>query len=255
MTLHFLQLLPDGAALARFAHSRGLPDHDPGYVLHRALRGAFGAMAPQPFRLLEAPGRPARLLGYGSADAAVLCHALALAEPDLDRVFPPERIDSKPMPAWLGPGNVLSFEARLCPLVRTMTADRRRHRELDAFLHRALATPDEPLAREVVYTDWLAQKLAGGADLLAARMTAFTLAPLVRRAHASPNNRTPTLDGPARRLLSPERRGAARRPDIVLAGTLRIADPDQFMSLLARGVGRHRAFGYGMLLLRPTGAG
>ena len=166
-------------------------------------------------------------LGYGSADAAVLCHALALAEPDLDRVFPPERIDSKPMPAWLGPGTVLSFEARLCPLVRTKTADRRRHRELDAFLHRALATPDEPLAREVVYTDWLAQKLAGGADLLAARMTAFTLAPLVRRAHASPNNRTPTRDGPARRLLSPERRGAARRPDIVLAGTLRVADPDQ----------------------------
>lgn len=256
MSLHLVQLFPDGAALARFAHGRGLPEHDQGYILHRALRDAFGSTAPQPFRLLEPPSGPARLLGYGQADAATLRDALHLAEPDLHRVFPGDRIDSKPMPAHLAAGTALGFEARLCPLVRTMTEDRSRPRELDAFLHRALAAPDEPLDREPVYAGWLARKLEeGGAELLAARMTAFALAPLVRRSHASPAGRTPTRDGPARRLLSPERRGAARRPDVVLAGTLRVADPDRFMPLLARGIGRHRAFGYGMLLLRPAGAG
>jgi CRISPR system Cascade subunit CasE len=30
-----------------------------------------------------------------------------------------------------------------------------------------------------------------------------------------------------------------------------VVDADKFAALLARGVGRHRAFGYGMLLLSP----
>jgi len=41
-------------------------------------------------------------------------------------------------------------------------------------------------------------------------------------------------------------------PDVVLAGQLRVTDPQAFAQLLAKGVGRHRAFGFGLLLLRPT---
>jgi len=33
-----------------------------------------------------------------------------------------------------------------------------------------------------------------------------------------------------------------------------VRDPTGFAALLARGVGRHRAFGFGMLLLRPPAA-
>jgi CRISPR system Cascade subunit CasE len=40
-------------------------------------------------------------------------------------------------------------------------------------------------------------------------------------------------------------------PDAVVHGTLTITDPTAFAALLARGVGRHRSYGYGMLLLRP----
>jgi CRISPR system Cascade subunit CasE len=39
-----------------------------------------------------------------------------------------------------------------------------------------------------------------------------------------------------------------------MEGTIEILDSAAFVRLLARGVGRHAAFGYGMLLLRP-GAG
>ena len=42
-------------------------------------------------------------------------------------------------------------------------------------------------------------------------------------------------------------------PDVVLSGQLRIAQATAFAHLVARGVGRHRAFGFGMLLLRPAG--
>ena len=40
-------------------------------------------------------------------------------------------------------------------------------------------------------------------------------------------------------------------PDATLQGTLAVVDSGAFQALLARGVGRHRAFGFGMLLLRP----
>jgi CRISPR system Cascade subunit CasE len=41
----------------------------------------------------------------------------------------------------------------------------------------------------------------------------------------------------------------ARRVALV-TGTLRVGDAEAFRALLARGLGRHRAFGFGMLLLR-----
>jgi CRISPR system Cascade subunit CasE len=44
-------------------------------------------------------------------------------------------------------------------------------------------------------------------------------------------------------------------PDAVVHGTLTITDPVAFAGLLARGVGRHRSYGYGMLLLRPPQRG
>ena len=61
------------------------------------------------------------------------------------------------------------------------------------------------------------------------------------------------------RMLRAEirRRNAGRRlvtlegPDTTFSGVLRVTDTDAFGALLARGVGRHRAFGYGMVLLRP----
>ncbi len=254
MTLHLVQLLPDSPALARFGHARGLPDEDRGYLVHRALRDAFGATAPQPFLMLEAPDRPPRVLGYASADAAALREVLSLAEPLLDRVFPD--IDSKAMPlAQFAAGASFGFETRVCPLVRTKATGRDGQREVDAFLHRAHALPDEPLARETVYADWLRAKLlAGGAELVSGRMTAFRLAPLVRRSHASPQGHGTAAEGAPRRLLSAESRGASRRPDVTFRGTMRITDADRFAALLARGVGRHRAFGFGMLLLRPARA-
>ena len=41
-------------------------------------------------------------------------------------------------------------------------------------------------------------------------------------------------------------------PDVTLQGDLAVADPEAFTRLLRRGVGHHKAYGYGMLLLRPA---
>lgn len=60
-------------------------------------------------------------------------------------------------------------------------------------------------------------------------------------------------------LRRPVQPGAGRAhvesegPDATLRGCLRIEDGAGFAALLGRGVGRHRAFGFGMLLLTPPG--
>jgi len=87
--------------------------------------------------------------------------------------------------------------------------------------------------RESVYLDWLGERLARAAVLErdACRLASF--------------RRTRTIRGAARRKPS-------ERPDAVLHGVLRVVDAAAFGDLLQRGVGRHRAYGYGMLLLRPA---
>ena len=52
--------------------------------------------------------------------------------------------------------------------------------------------------------------------------------------------------------------GGPEGPDAILHGTFAVADEETFAGVLRNGVGRHRAYGYGMLLLRrrtrPFGA-
>ena len=70
------------------------------------------------------------------------------------------------------------------------------------------------------------------------------------------------LDVQRTKLVSFQRTRAIRKlharysegPDAVMRGILTITDAEAFFNLLTRGVGRHRAFGYGMLLLRPARA-
>jgi CRISPR system Cascade subunit CasE len=261
MTLHLVQLEPRAPQLARLALDAGLPHADPGYLWHFALRQAFGASAPQPFRILEPePDGPLqrrrlRILGYAKVDAAGLRDVARQASDAARAVFPPERIEHKAMPDRFARGRRLAFSVRACAIVRTRSRDGSRRRELDVFVHQASIDPHGPKPdRGEVYGNWLAERLdAGGAQLVEARLAGFRLGPLVRRSHASTSGRTATMDGAPRRLLALGSRGAARRPDATLDGTLEVTDPDRFAALLARGVGRHRAFGFGMLLLRPAG--
>ena len=44
-----------------------------------------------------------------------------------------------------------------------------------------------------------------------------------------------------------------QRPQALFVAEAAIAQPQRFGELLARGIGRHRAFGFGMVLLAPAG--
>jgi CRISPR system Cascade subunit CasE len=89
--------------------------------------------------------------------------------------------------------------------------------------------------REEAYLDWFAKRLAGSAVPENAGLRRFQRTRTHRSSHGEPGRKS--VEG----------------PDAVLAGTLTVADPAAFATLLARGVGRHAAFGFGMLLLSPPG--
>ena len=69
------------------------------------------------------------------------------------------------------------------------------------------------------------------------RLSGFRLAKQVRQTQSRDGKRTTST------LV---------RPQALLEGYLTVQEPDEFTSLLKRGIGRHRAFGYGMILLRPA---
>jgi CRISPR system Cascade subunit CasE len=239
MTLHMLQLVPDLAGLTRWAEARGLLDRrredDFGYALHAVLQAAFGTLAPAPFALLRQP--TPRLLAYGAEDAAALRdHMLSFAEPDVAGLIGLPTLASKPMPDLFTVGRRLGFSLRARPTIRTdRDGDRTKVRERDAFLAAIEGTePNAGVSRGEVYQAWLSARLAaGGAAAEHVVLDGFRRSVTLRRDRA---RRLHALEG----------------PDAQFSGVLRVTDPAAFAGLLARGVGRHGAFGYGMLLLKPA---
>lgn len=249
MSLHLVKMRPDRVALTRWGHRAGviLRGGDPGYALHAALAGAFGDRAPRPFRLVEKPGDTV-LYGYaGETAASLVGYAQAVADPELMAILGIDDALSKEMPANWRTGDRFGFEVRVRPVVRQdKPGDPKHARERDAFQAAAEATDTRPaegrtpaemagLTRQGVYADWLAARFGDAcrvADPPGARLATFHRTRVARR--------------DAKRDLC-----ESEGPDAVFDGVLDVADPAAFATLLARGVGRHCAFGFGMLLLRP----
>ena len=222
----------------RWMGSRRLQDAD--HAMHCLLTECFGELAPKPFRAIFPRGAAkGTLYGYTTADADALRDAAgAFACPLQSQIIPAGSLDGKSMPAEWKAGQRLGFEVRIRPIVRrTRKAYSRPGKEYDAFQLEADGYPkgEMPRSREQVYTDWLACRFdtRGGAKLESATMQSF------------------------QRIRAYRKRNAARYtegPDALMRGELTITDGAAFAGLLKMGVGRHRAYGYGMLLLRPAGS-
>ena len=221
----------------RWMGMRRLQDAD--HAMHCLLTESFGELAPRPFRLIMPRGHDRGVL-YGYArveDNALRDAAGAYADPSQVRILAADRIASKPMPSAWRSGKRLGFETRIRPIVRrSRNADCRPGKECDAFALEASRYPEGemPYSREAVYADWLSSQFdrRGGAQLdrERTRLVSFQRTRAVRKRHAR----------------------HSEGPDAVMRGVFTITDPDAFSNLLANGIGRHRAYGYGMLLLRPA---
>lgn len=245
--LTLVSMMPDLRALSEAAARAELlpPGGDPGYALHAALLAQFGkALAPKPFVL-----RDGRLLGYVQADGARLVEAAALPVFDnaaLAASLRAGRLEHRLMPQDFASGQTLDCEVRIRPVVRSRTGREGRTRERDVFLagvDPASAPPttarDSHEPRALAYAAWLAQALEreGAGRIDADRDGALVALTAFRR---------------TRLHTGPEGRGV-EGPDAVLRARIVVADPAAFRALLRRGIGRARAFGFGMLLLAPPG--
>lgn len=241
-SLYLLHAQPDPQRLAAWAARHRLLDSqgDLGYALHALLHAAFGEHAPQPFRYLDAEQG---LLAYTRLSAAELAQLTALADPDvaaalgLGQTLHHAGMSVRPFPSQWTSGHVLGFEVRVRPIIR----EGKTGRERDAFLAAIEKSEGSELDRSEVYVQWLRDLLArqGGAELVDASVVRYQLLGVTRKSQKSSSD-----DARHSRLVS--------GPDAVLTGQLRVTDPQTFAQLLAGGVGRHRAFGFGLLLLRSA---
>lgn len=241
-TLTLLRLQPDLPRLAHWARANGLRDaaDDPGYALHAATRAALGALAPKPFALRQRAGQ-AELVGYTAAHPDELARAAALDshDPDAAAALRLQDLVAKPMPQDWRSGERFSFEVRVAPVVRSRAQAAGTYVEVDAAHHPGHAP--SPGDRDAAYAAWLRAQLGrgGAAEWLGHETVCFHLTDMVRRTQAG---------------ASPRQGRRGRLPDLTVRGSLRVGDGTAFAALLARGLGRHRAFGFGCLLLAPPGA-
>lgn len=228
-SVHLLQLRLQPPQLMRFAAEQGLllDDDGFGYTLHAWLATLFGEHAPKPFRYLAS--RQA-LLGYALQPHDVLAQrAREFATPEAYAALEPDSLVSKPMPdRWLE-GRRLHLEVLACPV------SRKDDQEKDVYLRALDRLGDAAPSRAAVYAQWFARQWGG-----AVRFETLDVVGMSAR----------------RKLLRRARNGHARlvpveRPQAVFVADVAVADPARFGELLVRGIGRHRAFGFGMVLLSP----
>lgn len=258
MDLHLWQLTLDARSLMEFARTQHLlhREADQGYVVHAALAAVFGEAVPTPFVIEGAlsPDAPARAPGVEVVLAYspyTLDTVRQRASKEHQHLVRWTECRSRPVPS-IGEGTRLAFTTLVVPVVRSRarTEGRSEHgrghgRELDAFVAECLRVGrDVRVDRAAVYRDWLALRLRGeeqvafgGAELEDYSLQAFRRVRLLRK-EAGPGAR---------------KRHVLDRPEALVSGTLRVTDEGAFRNLIARGIGRHRAFGFGMLLLRRGG--
>lgn len=238
--LQMVELRPQVPALLNFLKDQdldlGRADQDLAYGIHAWLGAAFGDLAPRPWRLLADRHRPTRVLGYATANADQLRQRLIeFAQPAVFTVCrdPATDIASKPMPNWRS-GRRLAFELLACPVGRKSGSGI----EKDLFLMQADSAGPGELDRGTVYSEWVRKRLEReqACKVGAIQLAGFSLARHVRRAQAKGG---------------PRKIGRLVRPRALLRGELTVVDPAAFNRLVTHGIGRHRAFGYGMVLLGP----
>jgi CRISPR system Cascade subunit CasE len=234
--LHLLSFAINRAKLLSLAASRGTipPSGDLGYAFHQVLNETFGAAAPKPFHFFPDPFGLA--VAYSQYDAAAL-HDFAFrrreAVPSWDvasQALGLASLRASPLPKNWTEGMRFRFSVRTRPVCRINGHhERKLPRECDVFRRAVAAKADESgwLDRRDVYLRWFAGQIpAAAASLVSLQLSKRTHTQVYRRG-------APCLNG----------------PDASFSGILQITSPAAFRDFLARGAGRHRAFGFGMILL------
>jgi CRISPR system Cascade subunit CasE len=220
------------------------------YLVHCALSELFQQQVPKVFCLEEDhrssldkdsdSGRLLSVLCYSGIELEALqLLAQGFASPTVYDIIQWDRVVAKPLPASFPEGMKLSFELRTPPVMRKASSSQKwkKGQEIDVFLSKVWETDDKTvsLKREEIYSEWLKEMFIrqGGATLETVYVKRLSLERMSTRNHETLRKMT-----------------LIQRPDVTFNGTLRVADSEGFLKLLANGIGRHKSFGFGMLKIK-----
>ena len=231
MTTYLLQADLDLSHMAKWAAQE---EHsDPDRALHCMLYRSFTRQhVPRAFVAItdnKGPRHHAKLYAYTKLDMDALRNiARRHQEPEVAAIMSPFTLETKEMPEEWQEGSTVGFRIRLRPTYR----DTNTKAEKDISM-RGDVVPGTPL--DQIYCEWLSNLLAKKAG-----------------AQSSPEQM---------RVTSYQRRTVKRQEssnwstaaDVTIEGSCKILDPEAWKLAVRIGIGRHRPYGYGMLLLRPAG--
>ena len=226
----------------KHGQQRGLsPELSARYFVHAVLGELLGGRAkPADY---QDKGRAVRVLTYLSREPQAL--AKLEASPEAYEVTRWEWCAAKDMPEEF-PDIELEFSLRASPVVTKSSAGEGRNRQgekktweagtrMDAFLSQAWEREKNDLTREKAYQRWLKRQLGDHAKLKSFALNQYSLPKMTRR--------VPDGNG-GRKVVR------FQNPDVTMTGTL--MPTGDLITLLERGVGAHKAFGYGMMKVRPA---
>ena len=227
MTIHLLQGNLHRRSMAIWSASRNHADSDRAF--HSLVYNAFGKeRAPRAFVAIANPKGPrdhAQFLAYTASPAEEMRQlALENQSPDTAHILDPESFRSRPVPDNWQPGTTLRFQVRVSPTYRPHLTGVDRD-----LIFKEGAGP----TREHTYYDWLSRLMADRAGAQAPVSSMNMKHYRSRRVRRTPTTPVMTL------------------PDATITGACTIEDPEFWVRALTIGIGRHRAYGYGMLLLSP----
>ena len=252
-TLHLIRGVIDHNQMRRWMQERDL--EDPGHGAHCLLMETFGEEnAPRPFRVItnRNPERQT-LYGYSTMNAEALRElALAFQDPIMAKALEPASLDSKEMPANWTPGQRVGISIMSRPTIRIDRDESRMPENILRTVRQGISKPgaDHDLfrwkrrkaqaegrpapTRQDVYARWLGNQLvrSGAAVMLPHTFKLDAIRPVPIKVERG----GPYIFG----------------TDVNMHATVTVTEPQKFASLLTRGIGRQKAFGYGMLLLQPA---
>ncbi len=213
-------ILSRGAILVQRAPGRSGYSFD--YRVHQLVADWFGDR--------EDRGYVYRVLAEDPPHAKVLVLSEhAPRDPDPRPWGRTTSIRSRPYDIDLSVGQVVDYEIRL-NATRVVTAPDGAKSRRDIWDAVFEQDPDDPRSPDDVYGEYLQRKLDGAGEVLDARVM-------------------------ERGLVQPRRRGCAPMSMVAanVIGSLRVTDPEQFLCRQRRGIGRGKAFGFGLLCLSRPG--
>ncbi|SEL42112.1 CRISPR system Cascade subunit CasE [Pacificibacter marinus] len=170
-------------------------------------------------RFREIGGRGGILNGYTEKTAEQLQDMVNMAaDPDSQSMIKGPILA---MPIYIPKsGQSVGFEIKVVPVARNGRAKT----EMDCFLHDK--KNGKSVDREVSYANWLTARLAPSSDVKSIRVTQSGYYKTSRK---------------KRPLMI---------PSAIFQGTMVVTDPEILYKMMVQGVGRHKAYGFGMLALR-----